>query len=52
MKNYEEILLKALTGNHFFTNEDLRMNRKYNILLESHELKEYLVYKDNFSHEK
>ena len=51
MKNYEEILLKALTGNHFFTNEDLRMNRKYNILLESHELKEYLVYKDNFSHE-
>ena len=52
MKNYEHILLKAIEENHFFTNEDLRMNRKYNILFESHELKEYLLFKDNYSCEK
>ena len=50
MKDYYEIILKALTRNRFFTNEDLRMNRKYDILLDSQELKEYLDYKDNFKH--
>lgn len=51
MEKYEHILLKALNEAHFFTNEDLRMNRKYNILLGSQELKEFLLFKDNFSHE-
>lgn len=51
MKDYKQILLKSLTENHYLNNEDLRMNRKYNILLESQELKEYLVYKDTFTHE-
>ena len=51
MKDYKQILLKALTENHFFTNEDLRINKKYNILLTSQELKEYLIYKDIFTHE-
>ena len=51
MKNYENILLKALEENHYFTNEDLRMNKRNNILFESHELKEYLCFKDDFYHE-
>ena len=51
MKNYENILLKALEEKHYFTNEDLRMNKRNNILFESHELKEYLCFKDDFYHE-
>ena len=51
MKDYKQILLKSLTESYYLNNEDLRMNRKYNILLESQELKEYLVYKDTFTHE-
>ena len=51
MKDYENIFKKALFEKHYFTNEDLRMNRKYNILLESQELREYLIFKDNFQHE-
>ena len=50
MKKYEQILLKALEEGHFFTSEDLRMNRKYNILLNSQELKEFLLFKDKFIH--
>ena len=50
MDKYEQILLKALNEANFFTNEDLRMNRKYNILLGSQELKEFLIFKDTFSH--
>ena len=31
MEKYEYLLLKAISGPHFFTNEDLRMNKKINI---------------------
>ena len=51
MKNYENILIKALEEKHYFTNEDLRINKRNNILFESHELKEYLCFKDDFYHE-
>lgn len=51
MRNYESILLKALEEKHYFTNEDLRMNKRNNILFDSHELKEYLCFKDDFYHE-
>ena len=51
MEKYEYLLLKAISGPHFFTNEDLRMNKKINILLNSQELREFLVFKDNFKHE-
>ena len=50
MKNYESILHKALEEKYYFTNEDLRMNKKSNILFDSHELKEYLCFKDNYFH--
>ena len=51
MEKYEYLILKAISGPHFFTNEDLRMNKKFNILLNSQELREFLVFKDNFKHE-
>ena len=51
MEKYEYLLLKAISGPHFFTNEDLRMNKKINILLNSQELREFLAFKDNFKHE-
>ena len=51
MEKYEYLLLKSISGSHFFTNEDLRMNKKINILLSSQELREFLVFKDNFKHE-
>lgn len=51
MEKYEQLLLKAISGPHFFTNEDLRMNKKINILLNSQELREFLAFKDKFKHE-
>ena len=51
MEKYEQLLLKSIFGPHFFTNEDLRMNKKINILLNSQELREFLAFKDNFKHE-
>ena len=51
MEKYEYLLLKSISESHFFTNEDLRMNKKINILLSSQELREFLVFKDNFKHE-
>lgn len=32
MKNYENVLLKALEEKHYFTNEDLRMNKRNSII--------------------
>ncbi len=51
MKKYENVLLETLYGNHYYSNEDLRVNKKYNILFSRQELKEYLLFKDNFSHD-
>ena len=33
MKKYNEILLKAITQTKYYNNEDLRVNKKHNILL-------------------
>lgn len=46
-KKYEDILNKALIDEHYFTNEDLRVNRKYGFLLSNKELSEFLTYKEN-----
>ena len=51
MKKYNEILLKAITQTKYYNNEDLRVNKKHNILLSGQELKEYLTYKEDFEHE-
>ncbi len=51
MKKYKEILLKAITQTKYYNNEDLRVNKKHNILLSGQELKEYLTYKEDFEHE-
>lgn len=51
MSKYENILIEAIYGAYYFNNEDLRVNKKYNILLSRQELKEYLNFKDNFSHD-
>lgn len=51
MEKYEILLLRSISGPHFFTNEDLRMNKKINILLNSQELREFLTFKDDFKHE-
>lgn len=51
MNKYENVLLEAINGDYYFSNEDLRVNKKYNILFSRQELKEYLNFKDNFSHD-
>lgn len=51
MEKYENILIKAINGDYYFNNEDLRVNKKYNILFSRQELKEYLKFKDDFSHD-
>ncbi|MCM1557818.1 MAG: Fic family protein [Anaeroplasma bactoclasticum] len=47
---YENILISALTGNHYFTNEDIRMNKKYGFKLTNSELNEYLNFKEDYSY--
>ena len=44
---YEDILNMALNEEHYFSNEDLRINRKYGFLLSNKELSEFLTYKEN-----
>lgn len=44
---YEDILNRALNEEHYFSNEDLRINRKYGFLLSNKELSEFLTYKEN-----
>ena len=51
MDKYKNILIQSLLGEKYLTNEDLRMNRKINILLNNQELKEYLNFKDSFENE-
>lgn len=46
---YKNILMSSLTGNHYYTNEDLRMNKKYGFLLSNSDLNEYLAFKEDFS---
>lgn len=44
---YEDILNRALNEEHYFSNEDLRINRKCGFLLSNIELSEFLTYKEN-----
>lgn len=46
-KDYASIFTMALTKEKYFTNDDLRINRKIGILLTNKELLEYLSYKEN-----
>lgn len=50
MDKYEQILLKALKGDKFYTNEDIRFNAKHNILFSREDLEQYLKFKDEFQH--
>ena len=45
----KDILSMALSSSKYYTNKDLRMNRKYGFLLSEKELKEYLSYKEDFN---
>lgn len=44
---YENIIISALKNDHYYTNEDIRMNKKYGILLTNSELNEYLNFKED-----
>ncbi len=46
--NYNDILFKALNDEHYFTNDDLRVNLKYGYLLSNKDLNEYLRLKDDY----
>lgn len=46
--NYNDILFKALNDEHYFTNDDLRVNLKYGYLLSNKDLNEYLRLKDEY----
>lgn len=47
--DYKCILDDAINKSHYFNNIDLRFNKKYNILLNSKQLDEYLAYKENYT---
>ncbi len=40
--------MTALSSNHYYTNEDIRMNKKYGIMLSNSELNEYLRFKEDY----
>lgn len=44
--DYKDILNEAVKGNHYFTNIDLRVNKRHNYLLTNKELEEYLNFKE------
>ena len=46
--DYKELLVKALESEKYYTNTDLRLNRKYNILLSHKELEDYLRFKEDY----
>lgn len=45
---FENILISALENNHYYTNEDLRINKKYRIMLTNSELNEYIRFKEAY----
>lgn len=47
----EEILTMALTGDHYYSNEDLRINKKIGIMLNNQKLNDYLNYKESIENE-
>lgn len=47
-KNYSEILNEMLMGNKYYNNEDLRFDRKINILFSNQKLEEFLIFKDEY----
>lgn len=48
MVKYNEILVSSLENEIYYTNEDLRMNKKYGLMLNRKELNEYLDFKANY----
>lgn len=46
--DYNKILLKALTGKVYFSNEDLRINKQYGYLFNRYQLEEYLDFKESY----
>lgn len=46
--DYEKILVDSLTGLHYYTNKDLRMDKRYGYLLNTSELNEYIKFKENY----
>lgn len=47
-KNYNEILNEMLMGNKYYNNEDLRFDRKINILFTNQRLEEFIIFKDDY----
>lgn len=47
-KDYDKILTQCLNEGKYLTNEDLRINRKYNVLFSRLELEEFLNFKDEY----
>ena len=47
-KNYSEILNEMLMGNKYYNNEDLRFDRKINILFSNQKLEEFIIFKDEY----
>lgn len=46
--NYEEILLKSISDNKYYTNDNLRYYKEYGFLLSSNQLNEYIRFKEDF----
>ena len=47
--DYKELLLKSISSDKYYNNTDLRMNKKYNILLSNIELEEYIRFKEEYN---
>ncbi|MCR4897667.1 MAG: Fic family protein [Acholeplasmatales bacterium] len=48
----KDILMSAINSDKYFTNKDLRMNRRYGFLLSKKALDEYLTFKEEYYDEK
>jgi len=44
----KEILIKALSSDKYYTNKDLRMDRRYGFLLSKKDLDDYLTFKEDY----
>lgn len=50
--DYKDILFKSLSSFKYYDNTDLRMNKKYNFMLNNKELEEYLLFKESYESDK
>lgn len=47
--DYKQLLTKSIDDDKYYTNTDLRINKKYNFMLSSNELSEFIRFKEEYN---